>query len=120
VDPRSGPSEDRAQCWNGPEADHWLVHEHRYERMLAPFTRVVLDTAAVARADRVLDIGCGTGSATRTAARAGIGQALLRGVDPDTISRVTEAMQAALETHLTSDGVRLGTRAWLVTARTPR
>jgi hypothetical protein len=29
------------------------------------------------------------------------------------------AVQAALELHLTSDGVRLGSRAWLVTACDP-
>src|SRR4030095_10752323 len=58
----------------------WLVHEHRYERMGASFTHLVLDAAAVARADRVLDIGCGAGSTTCTAARAAAdGQAL--GVD---------------------------------------
>jgi len=63
-----------------PEAGHWLVHEHRYEGMLAPFTRLVLGAAAVARTDRVLDVGCGTGSTTCTAARdADDGQAL--GVD---------------------------------------
>jgi SAM-dependent methyltransferase len=80
MEPRSGPNNDQAEYWNGPEAGHWLVHEHRYERMLAPFTRLVLDVAAVARTDRVLDIGCGTGSSTCTAARdADDGQAL--GVD---------------------------------------
>ena len=30
------------------------------------------------------------------------------------------ALQAALEPHMTSDGVRLQSRAWLVTARNPR
>jgi hypothetical protein len=30
------------------------------------------------------------------------------------------AVQAALEPHLTSDGVRLESRAWLVTARNPQ
>jgi len=84
MEPQSRPNDDQtqyqAQYWNGPEANHWLVHEHRYERMGASFTRLVLDAAAVARADRVLDIGCGTGSTTCTAARAADdGQAL--GVD---------------------------------------
>ena len=84
MEPQSRPNDDQTQYqdqyWNGPEASHWLVHEHRYERMGAPFTRLVLDAAAVARADRVLDIGCGTGSTTCTAARAADdGQAL--GVD---------------------------------------
>jgi SAM-dependent methyltransferase len=62
-------SRDQAQYWNGPEASHWLVHAPRYESMLAPFTRLVLGAAAVARTDRVLDLGCGTGSTTCTAAR---------------------------------------------------
>ncbi|HZD69092.1 MAG TPA: class I SAM-dependent methyltransferase [Actinomycetes bacterium] len=284
MEPLRRPNEDQAQYWNGPEAGHWLVHEHRYERMLAPFTRVVLGAAAVTRTDRVVDIGCGTGSTTCAAARAacdgqalgvdisapllqwakqraqqdgltnvcfehgdaqthrlapggfdvaisrfgvmffsdppaafaniargprpggrlvfvcwqnlvanewitvpglaaaqlvplpplddpgnpgpfslgdrhrleaildaaglvdaaiepvaeplwlgrdvvdtveffkatGIGKTLLQGVDAVTASRVTEALQAALEPHLTSDGVWLGSQAWLVTARTPR
>lgn len=84
MEPQSRPNDDQTQYqdqyWNGPEANHWLVHEHRYERMGASFTRLVLDAAAVARTDRVLDIGCGTGSTTCTAARAAAdGQAL--GVD---------------------------------------
>src|SRR5574341_2083498 len=71
---------DQAQYWNGDEAAHWLVHEHRYERLLSPFTDRLLDAAAITPGDRVLDIGCGTGSTTRAAARAAVdGEAL--GVD---------------------------------------
>jgi Methyltransferase domain len=66
MDPPSRSNDDQtryqAQYWNVPEAGHWLVHEHRDERMHAPFTRLVLGAAAVARTDRVLDVGCGTGS----------------------------------------------------------
>lgn len=47
----------------------------------------------------------------------GMGKSLLRDVDPPTDARVSEAVQAALEPYLTPDGVRLGSRAWLVTAR---
>jgi hypothetical protein len=50
----------------------------------------------------------------------GFGQRLLQGVDPATRTRVMAAVQAALEPHLTSDGVRLGSGAWLVTARNPK
>jgi hypothetical protein len=31
-------NEAQARSWDGDEAAHWLVHEERYERMLAPFT----------------------------------------------------------------------------------
>jgi SAM-dependent methyltransferase len=73
-------NQEQARYWNGGEAAHWLVHEERYERMLAPFTNHLLDAATIARADRVVDIGCGTGSTTRAAGRAAFdGEAL--GVD---------------------------------------
>jgi tRNA G46 methylase TrmB len=73
-------NEEQARCWNGDEAAHWLVHEERYERMLVPFTDHLLTAAAIGGADRVVDIGCGTGSTTRAAARVAIdGEAL--GVD---------------------------------------
>jgi hypothetical protein len=37
MEPQSSSNDDQtrhqARYWNGPEAGHWLVHEHRYERM---------------------------------------------------------------------------------------
>ena len=60
-------NEEQARYWNGDESAQWLVHEERYERMLAPFTGRLPTAAAVGRADRVVDIGCGTGSTTREA-----------------------------------------------------
>jgi len=65
-------NEEQARYWNGDEAAHWLVHEARYERMLAPFTDHLLTAAAIGRADRVVDVGCGTGSTTRAAGRVAI------------------------------------------------
>jgi cyclopropane fatty-acyl-phospholipid synthase-like methyltransferase len=48
--------------------------------MLAPFTGHLLDAATLGGADRIIDIGCGTGSTTRAAAKvATAGDAL--GVD---------------------------------------
>src|SRR5258708_21528761 len=76
-------NEEQARYWNGDEAAHWLVDEGRYERMLAPFTRHLLTAAAIGRAARVIDIGCGTGSTTRAAGRVAMhGEAL--GVDLST------------------------------------
>jgi hypothetical protein len=31
-------NEEQVCYWNGDESAHWLVHEERHERMLAPFT----------------------------------------------------------------------------------
>jgi hypothetical protein len=39
-------NEEQARSWDGDEAAHWLVHEERYERMLAPFTGHLLTLAA--------------------------------------------------------------------------
>ena len=49
----------------------------------------------------------------------GIWNSLLRDADPPTVARVSQAVQAALEPFVTPDGVELGSRAWLVTARRP-
>jgi predicted TPR repeat methyltransferase len=65
-------NEEQARDLNGDEAAHWLVEEEQYEPMLAPFTGHLLIAAAVGRADRVVDIGCGTGSKTRAAGRSAI------------------------------------------------
>jgi hypothetical protein len=45
--------------------------------MLAPFTSHLLAAAAIGRADRVVDLGCGTGSTTRAAGRVAIEGAAL-------------------------------------------
>ena len=49
----------------------------------------------------------------------GFGQRLLDGVDPGTVARVTDAMSTALEPFQSVDGIRLDSKAWLVTARRP-
>jgi SAM-dependent methyltransferase len=93
-------NEERARYRNGDEAAHWLVHEERYEHMPAPFTGHLLTAAAIGLADRVVDIGCGTGSTTRAAGRVAIeGQAL--GVDLST-AMLGQAACRAQEEGLTN------------------
>jgi SAM-dependent methyltransferase len=70
-------NEEQAHYHNGGGNPPRLVREERNERMLSPFTDHLLTAAAIRRADRVVDIGCGTGSTTRVAGRVAIdGQAL--------------------------------------------
>jgi SAM-dependent methyltransferase len=67
----------------------------RYERIAAqllPAAEVLIAAAAPAPGERVVDIGCGTGSATLLAAQAG---ALATGVDPST--RLLEVAGAVAE-----------------------
>ncbi|MFE6281794.1 class I SAM-dependent methyltransferase [Streptomyces sp. NPDC057877] len=57
------------RAWNGPVGTHWATHDDRYDAMLADLNDVLFDAAAITVADRVLDVGCGSGATTRIAAR---------------------------------------------------
>jgi SAM-dependent methyltransferase len=62
---------DQAEHWNSSEqADRWITHQDRFDRMLAPFTGMILGAAALSPGEDVLDVGCGCGATTLDAARA--------------------------------------------------
>jgi SAM-dependent methyltransferase len=65
---------EQAEAWNGPEGEHWAAHA---EHAPSDIDRDLLDAATITASDAVLDVGCGTGEATRAAARrAAAGHAL--------------------------------------------
>jgi SAM-dependent methyltransferase len=66
---RSVVNTQQAKAWNGPEGRHWADNVDRYDRMAAGCNEPLFAAAAILARDRVLDIGCGTGHATRLAAR---------------------------------------------------
>lgn len=77
VDPSNA---EQARAWDGNEGAYWAVNARRFDEAVASYHRPFLDAAGIAAAERVLDIGCGTGQTTRDAARlASSGRAL--GVD---------------------------------------
>jgi SAM-dependent methyltransferase len=86
---------EQANAWDGDEGAFWAEHADYFDRSVARYHAAFMDAAEIAAADRVLDIGCGTGQTTRDAARAtGSGWAL--GVDLSTrmIERAREIAAA--------------------------
>jgi SAM-dependent methyltransferase len=60
---------DQAEHWNDSQATgDWVINQERYDRMLEPFTGLLLDAIALAPGERVLDVGCGCGTTTVAAA----------------------------------------------------
>ena len=88
----SNATQERA--WEGAEGDHWAEHADLLEGVAARYDPALLDTAAIAADSRVLDIGCGTGSVTRAAARRAPGGTAL-GVDLSTAMIATARDRAA-------------------------
>jgi SAM-dependent methyltransferase len=60
---------EQAAAWDGPQGDVWVEREDTLNASLAPHTEALLAAADVRGADRVLDVGCGTGATTRACAR---------------------------------------------------
>jgi len=60
---------DQAAYWNGPAGRRWLNRQETLDLVLEPIHEVLLDRAAVAAGERVIDIGCGCGATTIELAR---------------------------------------------------
>src|SRR4029077_14010387 len=58
-----------ANAWDGDEGDQWTRFADEYDDSMRSIWARFLETDPIAPADRVLDIGCGSGQSTRDAAR---------------------------------------------------
>ena len=71
---------EQAAAWDGHEGDVWTEHADRYDRVGRRISERYEGLVPIGRADDVLDVGCGTGRLTRSAARAATDGTVL-GVD---------------------------------------
>jgi len=59
---------DQHAAWNGDSGHRWVATAERRDHVLAPIATVLLDAAAIGSGEGVLDLGCGCGATTLTAA----------------------------------------------------
>jgi ubiquinone/menaquinone biosynthesis C-methylase UbiE len=77
----SGPANTaQAKRWNGASGQHWIEHRERHLAEHQHLTPHLFRAAEISPRERVLDVGCGCGTTTITAALAARGPA---GDDPD-------------------------------------
>ena len=74
---------EQAAAWDGHEGDVWTEQADRYDRASRRIWQRFLDAQLVGRADRALDVGCGTGGPTRDVARLAA-QGRVTGIDLST------------------------------------
>ncbi len=61
--------DEQAKLWNGSAGCAWVEAQALLDRVLQPFEDVLVAAVSAVGARRVLDVGCGTGSTTRSIAR---------------------------------------------------
>ena len=89
---------EMANAWDGEEGEQWTEFADEFDTNFRSIWARFLETDPIAPADRVLDIGCGSGQSTRDAARlARDGSAL--GVD------LSESMLAEARRRASTEGL---------------
>jgi len=66
----SAPNREQAERWNNrDEVGQWIDSKLEHDQMLEPFIDMLIEGAQLGSGDRVLDVGCGSGTTTIAAAR---------------------------------------------------
>lgn len=88
---------EQAEHWSGESGDTWVRREDMFDALMMPVLDLLFAEAPLAKGDRVLDIGCGTGISLLRAADVVGAQGQVTGVDVSTpmLSRAETRVQAA-------------------------
>jgi SAM-dependent methyltransferase len=95
-----GANAPMAAAWDGDEGADWARDWEHHDRAIRGFHLRLLEAAAVAPGEHVLDVGCGNGESTRAAARAS-GNGAVLGVDLSS-RMLARARELALAQGLTN------------------
>lgn len=60
---------EQAALWNGASGQAWVDAQEMLDQMFQAFEEVLAEEVSAARAEQVLDVGCGTGATTLAVAR---------------------------------------------------
>jgi ubiquinone/menaquinone biosynthesis C-methylase UbiE len=63
------PNAEQFEAWNGEAGERWAREAARRDKVLAPVADALFAAARIGQGDAVLDIGCGCGATTISAAR---------------------------------------------------
>jgi ubiquinone/menaquinone biosynthesis C-methylase UbiE len=93
----SSPNAREVQYWNSPYTRVWADEYQAIDRLLADATRIALDHAAPELGERVIDIGCGSGTTVlELAGRVGpSGHVLGADVSKPSVEKARERVAAA-------------------------
>jgi SAM-dependent methyltransferase len=71
-DPMSSSNVGQEEYWNGPTTRNWSERHEPIDKVFAGLTQIAMDVAAPQPGERVIDIGCGSGTTVlQVAARVG-------------------------------------------------
>lgn len=69
MDDMNQANADQIALWNGCAGRGWVEAQESLDRLFEPFQELLVEAVAKRKAQRVLDIGCGTGGTTLATAR---------------------------------------------------
>ena len=75
------PNDEQAEYWDGAGGEHWVAEGDRYAAMTAPVAHRLFAAARLQAGHAVLDVGCGMGQTTLTAAEHVGPDGLAMGID---------------------------------------